>query len=867
MKTQQLLSCFLLFVLSSFYHQSTFGQQLTGKVVDNKNSTPLAFATIVYNSANQGVSTTMDGDFKISDVSKIEFLKISYLGYQQQIIKKTDIQGDFIKIKMKTVEVQIGEVEVFPTENPAHRIIKMVLRNRNRNNPEKMQSFSYIGYNKMVFTIDREELKESRLKARARKDSIKLAKTDSMLKAGITIQEILRRDSVAAFKKDSIIKVHQAKIDSINKKNNKGGGRNYKSLEDFMNHQDLFLIETVSQRDYKYPDKNDEQVLATRVSGLQDPSFVMLATQMQSFSFYNDFISISDKSYLNPISTAPFSKYFFLIEDTTYTASKDTVFIISFRPRKGKTFDALKGVLQINTNGYAIQNVRAEPANKSDQLQMKVQQQYEMIDGKQWFPVQLNTEMKMNFVQVGDKDGNIAPVGIGRTYLKDIKLNPLFNKKFTNVEVKVSDDAFKRDTSFWNKYRVGTLDHRDTTTYFVMDSMGKANNIDLKMKVAETILNGYIPWKCFNLDYTKLLDYNKFEGIRLGFGAQTNNKISKYFSIGGYAAYGFKDKAWKYGGNMDIHPFKSKETALGLNYTSDVAEYGGTNFYNSHNFQSMEYMRNLLIDRKYSYKKMETSLKFRALRYFETKAFVNYQEIKSRNYQSPQISPETAIQTENFKVFETGLAFRFAFKEKFMQVRDAKFSLGTNYPVLFGNITKAWNNQYGDADYTKLELALSKQLTTRKLGKISLTTKAGISDGNIPAPLLYNGSGSYEKFSIDVPGYFATMRMNEFYSSRFASLFYQHNLGRLSNNKRFHPSLVIAGAAGYGWLSDKQKTNCPQYKDFSKGYFESGILLDELYSQFGIFNYGIGVYYRLGEYKLAKEMDNVAVRMTFKVKF
>ena len=46
-------------------------------------------------------------------------------------------------------------------------------------------------------------------------------------------------------------------------------------------------------------------------------------------------------------------------------------------------------MLYINTNGYAIQNVIAEPNDKSF-IHLKIEQRYQQVEGKQWFPEQLN---------------------------------------------------------------------------------------------------------------------------------------------------------------------------------------------------------------------------------------------------------------------------------------------------------------------------------------------------------------------------------------------------------------------------------------------------------------------------------------------
>src|SRR5690606_30189671 len=97
----------------------------------------------------------------------------------------------------------------------------------------------------------------------------------------------------------------------------------------------------------------------------------------------------------------------------------DTVFVISYQPRRGKKFDALKGVLYVNTDGYALQNVIAEPVERDGLMSLRLQQQHEKVQGRAWFPVQLNTFIYFDGMVVGDK----RVVGIGRTYLKEIEVD------------------------------------------------------------------------------------------------------------------------------------------------------------------------------------------------------------------------------------------------------------------------------------------------------------------------------------------------------------------------------------------------------------------------------------------------------------
>ena len=95
-----------------------------------------------------------------------------------------------------------------------------------------------------------------------------------------------------------------------------------------------------------------------------------------------------------------------------------------FIREKGKNFDALKGLLYINTDGYALQNVIAEPVASDEMITMKIQQQYQKINDS-WFPVQLNSDLIIDMYQGGE----IKMLGVNRTYIKNVEINPVISNK------------------------------------------------------------------------------------------------------------------------------------------------------------------------------------------------------------------------------------------------------------------------------------------------------------------------------------------------------------------------------------------------------------------------------------------------------
>lgn len=844
---KQLLLIFTVLFSAQLFSQSI---QLSGLIVDKENKETLAFVNLTYNSDNNGTTTNIDGKFSIISENKIEYLKASFLGYETLIIPYEEI--DFSKsmlIEMTKSTINLSEAVVLPGINPAHRIINQAVKNRDLNNPEKMKSFSYASYNKLFFTLDNRN---------------KTIKNDTLIKSDSLIHKIKERKAL----RDSSA---QKAVKDTN------------SISSYLEKYHFFIMESVSLRKFIYPDKNNEKVIATRVSGLKQPSIMLLATQLQSFSFYNEQINISDRNYLNPISEGSTSKYFFLIEDTLFSEENDTVFIISYRPLKGKNFEGLKGILHINTNKYAVQSVIAEPSEPQKTFNVKIQQNYKLIDSLQWFPWELNTDLLMTDLQIFEKrdtlilnDSTIIKqttfspmIGIGKTYLGEINLNPeIEDKEFSTVEVEVNDDAHEKDENFWKIYRYDSLTAIDQNTYRLIDSIGKAEKLDLKFRLIETISQGFIPWKFFNIDYRSILQFNSFEGYRTGIGLVTNEKISRYFSVGGNFAYGFRDKVYKYGGNVNILLDNAYDTRFKISCNYDVNETGGYEFLNDNMVLGTDLYRNLMVD----YMQYEKSLRFdfqhTLIKYLQTDFFISYTETEtSGDYifsRYPTLEQTLELPFPySFNVSAAGIQLRYSYKEKFMKTpRGYKISMGTDYPVIWLNLTRSLSLSEDEPEFTKTEIKISKSFLSKNYGKFSLQFLAGYSDGALPLPLQFNGHASYRPWVVESGNSFATARMNEFFNSEFLFLFLRHDFSSLLFKKGgFQPKIILCHNTGIGRLNKVEYHYGETIQDMHKGYLESGLLINNIINQ-SFFGYGLGFFYRYGPYAYPESIDNFAGKFT-----
>lgn len=816
---RKILLCIPLFFLMLHLVAQDF--VVKGRVLDAANREPLAFVNILSGDGKAGAATDIDGKFVIHHNQRIQELKLTYIGYEPSVVPVNPALSEQI-IYLKAKETELGEVVIKPGINPADRIVRKVLENRFQNDHEHMSAFSYNTYEKLTFGPENDS---------------------------VFFEDINPSDTSAL------------------------------EMKAFFEKQHLFMMESVSERRFMYPDKNYQKVIASRVSGFADPLFVFLMSQLQSTSFYHEVIRIADIEYINPISTGTLSKYYFELQDTLIEPFPyDTTYIMTFRPLLNTNFDGLKGMLSISTNNFAIRNVIAQPARVTGTVTVKIQQLYDFVQNEQWFPAQLNTDIIFQgaigngSVSIGVGSGFAEPsrkdlVGRGKSYLSDIVLNPEFRKsQFNYIEVDVQQDAYRQKEDVWNRYRVDSLTQREINTYHVLDSLGKAHDFDRMGRQLDAMLNGKVALGPVNLELDRIFRLNRYEGIRLGAGFHTNERLSELVQVGGYGAYGFKDHEFKYGGQFSILIDKFRDARIGISFHDDLQESGITDpFGGRKELIDISRFRQLLVN------KMDHSVcqKFmvgtRLLKYAHvTASFQREWVVPMFDYQYIHTRQENIKVTSNeFRFTETSIGIRYAYGEKFIKNTRSIISLGTSHPVIWISYTRGFNGlSGGEYDYHRVNLKVQKTFSFKYLGKTSVLLQSGIVSSKMPYPGLFNALSDYSSFSFYSPNSFATMRMNEFAADRYAVLFLSHNFGNLVyRSKHFNPEPELVTNIGFGQLANPGDHTGLSVRGYENGYFESGILLNNLLN-LGIVRLGVGGFYRYGSYAFPGWKDNATIKIS-----
>ncbi len=777
-----------------------------GTVRDANTRERLPFVSIVVNEGETGTTSNLEGQYQIRHSRPITSLRFSYVGYTAQ----TAIPDSLSQIDMALypAAAQLKEVVIRSGVNPAHRIIQLANQNRDRNRPENIPAYTYRTYNKFILTANPpEDLDLS--------DTLNLSPEDS---------STLR-------------------------------------MRDLLAKQHLFLMESITDYAHLSPNFSKETILATRVSGLQQPSFGVVAAEAREFSVYDDMPVFFGKRYLSPLSNGSIRRYDFVLQEAA-VVGQDTVFIISYAPQQGKNFDGLKGLLYINSDGWAVQNVVAE-SYADDKRGLKLQQQFVKVDNRQWFPSELDVEITVQQIYMRGHQ----PYGHIRTYITNVNLSPpLRRSDFGIIALEQRPDAWRQPEQLWQQYRPDSLSSKEQVTYQRLDSVGREQKLDRTIRTMEYLMAKQIPVGPISLDLNRLFKVSRFEGMRLGIGAHTNNLLSERFTVGGYWGYGLRDKEYKYGADATIVLHKPSEFTLSAAFAEDVDEPGGRRL----PFRERSLLRDLrpaiLNHLDYSTQR-SVALSGRMLRFVQLQAGLRQEQ---RRPTLPLFAPDSDVRLPEFNITEATVGMRFAYGEQYMQLFNRTMPMSTPYPVLWLQYTQGIDALNSDGyTYNKLDLRAEGTFRQRSLGETTVTLAGGLLQGDAPFVSLYNGYGSYSStYNVYAGEGFETMRPYEFFSDRYAALFLSQDLGkRLLRTKFFKPDLVLVQNIGIGDLRQPIPDLLPlEYPNMRKGFFESGLMLNNVISS-AFSGVGVGAFYRYGPYALPTAKDNLKLKLTATIAF
>ncbi|MDB5231492.1 MAG: hypothetical protein JWN76_2297 [Chitinophagaceae bacterium] len=749
----------LLGCLFALADQSCEAQKITGQVVD-PGGKPLPFATIKFGNTRNGRVADLDGKFSFTLKNEINFLEISYLNYETKKIT-VSATDTFLLVQLLPATGSLDEVVIRSNSNKLTRILKSAVAHRQENNPDRYPWYQCNIYYK--WTVD------------------------------LNVQ-------TGGLIKDS--------------------GRK-KDLEEELAAQHLFMSETYSKRTWQQPQRLQEDVMATKMSGLKKAIAPTLVTDILPFHAYTDYITLNQTDYYNPVAPGLFQRFRYQLNDEILQ-DKDTLWVISFEPVKKE--NELRGTVYISSNNFAIAHISAHSIDTVLKRDIGIEQQYRFTNGK-WFPQQLNYIMtgKMTF----------PPVSVlmkGTSIIDSVSFIPDENFHFDRAHtVKMVNDADEKNDSTWLKIRPVPLEPIEVRTYAFVDSLAELLGLQKIVNMGKKMGEGKLSFGKFDVNLQRLYSYNSYEKSRLGFGLQTNERLWKHFSLGAWAGYGMGDKNWKYGGFGEIYidpPIK--EFVIRADYYNDLRIPGQSQVQTGIDFTSLRHYEinaidkvkgwNLTVTKKFGY--LSTAVNF------------------SKEQLTPKYAYEFFSKGKTYKQFnirEAGLNLRYAFGERTALLFGRYYnSTDSKFPVLYVRIN------YGkikdpEIPYTQITAALNWQRHLNRIGDENILIVGARSFSPDPLPLQKLFAGSSFTTGAYLFGNMQTMPAGQFYSDRYINLFWLHTFDwrfYTLNLLKKKLSSIPTPAIGYNMLwGSMQHKEAHQLIDFfvpDPAYHEAGFLINNI---------------------------------------
>lgn len=791
-----------------------------GVVVDEDSGEPLVFVSIQRMGTTEGSYSDVDGRFQIQ--AKVgDTLRLRYVGYTEQSFVLGNQKN--LRLTMASAGVALEEVVVRPKENPAWRIIRAALATRDQHDPSKKEGYTYEAYHKTILGVDTLAAATADVGKNTRKPS---AKRDTALLKAAALQQRRR--------------------------------------ELFTNEMHLWVTETRSQHAFLAPHQQKEIILATQSSLPNDFTGGLNPINFQPFGFYQEVIrmEVTDQNYVNPLSKGTFQHYDFLLSDTIVHA-QDTTYVIEFWPLPNKYFTALKGVLYIHTDGYAIERVIAEPADPQQSIQFTIQQESERINGN-WFPAVLHADL---FFQIGQGELFIKYGFRNRSVLTNISLVAP-PASFFNHYLK---ERISSKDGLADSLRLLPLHPREANTYAYWDSLPELRPayrmLGAYNGLVQVVSSGLWGGRKLDLVVPDLLNFNVREGTRLGLGLKTSPKLWEAGSVYAYGGYGFRDQQWKYGGALELKIYPQRDLKLRLSYRNDLIAPGSTDYLSSVNNPWANWTaRNLILERLDNQERLRADLIYRPHGSWQLNFYAQKEERKLNYPYTFGTDPTAAFSKYQTEAYGTRL--RWAPRERLVKMDQLEAILYPVFPIL--DLTVA-HLSVGNLSAQRLTARLKHEQRWKFMGMTEIIFETGWLSKSLPYPYLFQAPGNSQN-GITGNGLFNTAGVTEFAQEKFAYLFFTHRFGTLLGRVKtpyFRPELRLMQQLGWGKLSTPLQHQGLDFQDMRHGYWESGAGLDNIlripYFKTLYIGLGASLWYRWGAYHLPVFKDNVRVQVTVNI--
>ena len=762
------------------YSQISDKTVINGFIVDAKTGLPISGVSVFLEKTTVGTITNSEGKYSIETSTKAEKIDFSFIGYQTESRTFSEGKVQTININLKLSSISLDEVVVKPgkksyknKDNPAVALIEKVIKNKDFNDGKRFDYLEFKQYEKIQFALSN--------------ISKKLEEGSFLRKFRFVFDNI---DTTKRIEKSIL---------------------------------PLFIKEELSDHYFrKDPAATKEIVRAEKTINLDEyldkrGVSANLNYLYQNINIYDNQILFLTNTFMSPIcNNAPvFYRYYIL--DTLAVGDIKCVRLF-FEPRNRADF-LFHGHLYITMDSsYAVRKIDIG-INKNINIDwvkdISITQDFDQFGKKNW--LLSKEEISVDF---GIFKNSMGLYGQRSIFYKDYKINdPIDNKVFAGPAEAERLNPSADSTKFWESNRYVPLSKSERGVYLTIDSLKRIPLFRRRMNQITLLTTGFLNLGKIEIGPDEsFYSYNPVEGSRFRFGGRTTPALSKKINFDAYAAYGLRDKIWKY--NAGVTYSFTKRTIyqfpvelIRLSYMNDLKIPG----------QELQFTQgdNIFLSVKRGINDkffLNKTIKAEFLDEFQThfSYLLGYSFTRQSTAGNLHFNTGDSIQLTNnipyINISEFYLNLRYAPNEKFYQGKMYRDPFPGKYPVIQLKIAGGLKSIYNDYNYLRLQLGISRRYYLSVLGYSDVAFEAGKIFGQVSYPLLFihnaNQTYSYQTNSYNL------MNFLEFVSDQYVSVNVDHNFNGLIFNKiplvkKLKLREVVSVKVLYGGIT---RTNNPDYQ-------------------------------------------------------
>lgn len=763
--------------------------RVRGKVLDAETGEPIPFASVYFDGTTIGVSTDLEGHFSLETRSpEAKVLSASLIGYFSESHKVTPGSFSEHSFYLKPDISQLNAALVKPDNRYIKSILKKIDAARQIHNPDNLEDWTSGLYSK-----------------------IELDATN--------LDEIMR---VPVLKKNLGFIMEFADTSVVTGK----------ATFPFMISESRSELYHSKERGI-----NKEKIIANRISGFQEDNTISQFTGafLLKTNFYDSSIDIFKVRIPNPIAESSHILYNYYLVDSLEVEGRKT-YVLRFHPKKLVTSPTFDGQMMIDAQDFGIRNVQATLSTESSvnwirHIYLDISNT-RLPDGH-WFPKE--EELFMNLSLSLNEESRIISAVANRNLVYDtprfgrVSDSPIMDEKPSVIVPK----NIARSEEMWDALRPYALTQREKDIYTMVETVQDTRTYKVLYAIARMLAVEYLEIKPLKFEFgmwDHTIAMNDVEGVRLQFGGRTTHDLTEKFRVGGYLAYGTKDKEFKWDGRVEFMLDRQLWRKLDIWAKRDFEQLsGGGNVFNAQNFFSSFLTKNG--------QSMQSMVRSTGISYEhefspDFTAFLQYRNQRIWGNESVPLIRQDGSFATSFGSDELRLGLRFSRDEKATRNYFKKTYLYTPYPIVSLNMRYAFKGFEKDAfPFLRLEGNVTWNTPTFLLGTGKILFGGGYIFGSVPYPVLKLHEGNQSYFTTRLA--FSCMDYYEFISDRWLNLFYEHNfnsffLGKIPLIKELDLREVLTVRGAWGTLSENNKENAPFVLPYNANtletpYLEAGV--------------------------------------------